>query len=128
MFFLSFRERFGLPIVELQQCGSYIVAPYKDWVPSHYMKDVYESGLGELTDNFIVYEGNKELLKEHISRVKASFDATSVVDRFKKSQPHLYCGDRAELARFIDMIRAKDITSNSHESYSIYNEKIALRT
>lgn len=126
MFFLSFRERFGLPIVELQHCGSYIAAPSKEWVPSHYLKDAYEPGLGALSDNFIIYDGNKELLKGHIERIKADRNAARVVDRLKRSQPFFYDGDREALARFIGLIREKKITSRSHEAYSVHNDDVML--
>ena len=43
IYFLSCDETFGLPIVELQLCGSYIGTSYKNWAPSHYIKkNVYE--------------------------------------------------------------------------------------
>lgn len=126
LFFLSFRESFGLPIVELQLCGSYICTPFKSWVPSHYIKEnIYEPGEGSLSKNFLVYGDDKELLKDEITRIKSSYDPEQVVQEFIRAHPHLYHGDLAELKTFIEKVERGTISSGSHNQYMQFNDQIA---
>jgi hypothetical protein len=98
LFFLSFRESFGLPIVELQLCGAKIATPYKNWAPSHYInKGIFSRGEGDLNRNFIVYENDLGLLKEKIQALKRNHNPQAVIDEFKTTTPHLYQGDLKEL-------------------------------
>ncbi len=125
LFFLSFRESFGLPIVELQLCGSYICAPYKNWAPSHYIgKSIYDKGEGALCRNFIIYDNDKEILKRKIKDIKSSYNPEAVIEEFKNCYPHLYSGDLSELRKSIDKVKSGAITYNSHKSYQRFNEHI----
>jgi hypothetical protein len=125
LFFLSFRESFGLPIVELQLCGSYICTPYKNWAPSHYInKSIYNRYEGDLSKNFIVYNNDKDVLKREIRRIRASYNPTEVIEEFKNKHPHLYKGDLNELRVFIEKVRSGNINSTSHEHYVDINKQI----
>lgn len=122
LFFLSFPESFGLPIVEVQLCGGYICTPYESWVPSHYIgKDIYESGPGSLSGNFIVYDNDMRWLKRRLETVRATYDPDTVVQEFRRSHPHLYQGDRDALRSFTDTLRSGEVTHQSHLEYSKYN-------
>jgi hypothetical protein len=117
-YFLAHRESFGLPIVELQNCGSYIFTPYKNWAPSHYInKDVSEKGEGDLSDNFIVYNNQKELLIKELLRIKSKFDASVVIERFSAKHPHLRFGDLENLKLVITMIKDGRINSLTHSEH-----------
>jgi hypothetical protein len=125
LFFLSFRESFGLPIVELQLCGSYICTPYRHWAPSHYIKkSCFECGEGELGNNFIVYNNDKETLKKQIVRIRSAYNPGQVIQEFSKSYPHLHHGDIGELERFVGLLKQGRIHADSHRNYKIHNQQI----
>ena len=113
------RESFGLPICEVQACGSYVFTPYSEWAPSHWLKkDVMQPGPGELPSNFVVYDNDKDLLITEIKRVKAMYDPKEVVNNFHRNHRHLFHGDSEELKRFIQMVERGQIHSKSHEQYA----------
>ncbi|MBX9659164.1 MAG: glycosyltransferase family 4 protein [Nitrospiraceae bacterium] len=119
IFFLAMRESFGLPICELQACGSYVFTPYSEWAPSHWLKkDLTQAGRGELPSNFIVYDNDKEVLMKEIARIKAVYDPKEVVNNFHRHHRHLSYGDTVELKRFIGMVESGEIHSKSHEQYA----------
>jgi hypothetical protein len=118
IYFLAHRESFGLPICELQACGSYIFTPYSHWCPSHWIKeDLSISGEGALSSNFVVYNNNKEMLIQEISRIKADFNSNKVRETFKFHHSQFIEGDTIELQKFIDSILSGKIHSKSHEGY-----------
>jgi hypothetical protein len=119
IYFLAHRESFGLPICELQACGSYIFTPYSTWCPSHWIKeDLSKPGEGKLSPNFIVYDNDKEKLIQEITRIKANFSASKVREIFQKYYPQLIHGDTAELREFIELIQSGKIHSRCYTSYS----------
>lgn len=119
IYFLAMRESFGLPICELQASGSYVFTPYPEWAPSHWLKqDVMQPGPGELPENFVVYDNDKDLLIQEIKRVKAMYDPKVVVNNFHRNHRHLFYGDSEELKRFIQMVERGQIHSKSHEQYA----------
>jgi len=127
IYFIAFRESFGLPICELQACGSYIFTPYAHWVPSHWIKpDLSVPGPGEISPNFIVYHNDLETLKNKIIQIKKSFDAKQVRQRFLKYHPQLFYGDLKELQRFVNLLQTKQITSQSHLKYPNISEVVRL--
>ncbi|RZK13830.1 MAG: hypothetical protein EOO43_17280, partial [Flavobacterium sp.] len=114
-YFLAHRESFGLPIVEVQNCGSYIFTPYKNWAPSHYInKAVSDSGEGDLSGNFIVYDNQKDKLAKELMRIKNEFNASVVIETFTASHPHLRCGDLEKLKLVSSMIKDGRINSLTH--------------
>lgn len=123
IFFLSCEETFGLPIVELQLCGSYIGTPYKNWAPSHYInKNIYEGGEGDLGRNFIVYNNDKEILKQQIIWIRQNYHPQAVIKEFAKEYAHLYHGDTKELQKFVDLLKAGAIHAKSHHNYDRFNK------
>jgi hypothetical protein len=118
LYFLAFRESFGLPICELQACGAYIFTPYAEWCPSHWMKpDLSVPGPGRLSPNFVVYDGNKDRLVDAICRVRASYDAQRVFETFLAHHPHFFRGDLDELRKFVEMVRSGQIHGKLHERH-----------
>ena len=119
IYFLAHRESFGLPICELQACGSYVFTPYSNWCPSHWIKeDLAQEGPGELSPNFITYHNDLDRLTSEINRIKSTYDPHLVVDTFDRYHPQLHYGDIKELERFVRMIESGEITSKSHEQYA----------
>ena len=88
VFFLSMRESFGLPICEVQACGAYVFTPHSNWQPAHWLKgDPHVPGPGTLSENFIVYGNDKEILKGQIERIKSSYDPARVTRIFRHEAP-----------------------------------------
>ena len=119
IFFLAHRESFGLPICELQACGSYVFTPYSDWCPAHWLKaSLAQPGPGTLSKNFVVYNNDKQFLINEIERVKSSYDPYEVLSTFKNIHPQLYRGDLDELNQFVRMVESGEIHSQCHREYS----------
>lgn len=114
VYFVAFRESFGMPICELQACGALVLTPYVDWCPSHYLEKP-GSGAGQLPENFIVYNNDKRQLVNELKRLKRTHDPTRTLEKFKSEQPHFYYGNIEELARFVELVRNGEITSKSHK-------------
>lgn len=118
IYFVACEEAFGLPICELQACGSHVFTPYPDWCYAHgHKKDLTVSGLGTLSPNFIVYHNDLYKLIAEIDRIKDSYDPQRVLDNFKHYDSDFYGGDIAALQKFIDMIERNEIESTSHRNY-----------
>jgi len=128
MYFVAFRESFGLPIIELQLCGSIIFTPYKEWLPAHFLnKSIYEAGNGTLGSNFFIYNNDLEKLKDYIINLKKNYSPNAVIENFKKEYPSYYSGDKVELRDFVSKLKNQDITGLSHSDYEIYNKYINLK-
>jgi len=127
MYLLAHRESFGLPICELQACGSYILSPYKHWVGSHFIKDVYTAGEGALSSNFIIYNNDKEKLKNEIIKIKRNYNPQNVISNFRQNYPHYWEGDTDVLREFIDNVKNKTIHSQSHKEYKKLNNTIITK-
>lgn len=122
-YLLAMRESFGLPICELQACGSYVFTPYTEWCPSHSLKsDLSRPGPGDLSPNFIVYGNDKNRLIEELRRIKAAYDPGAVVANFHEYHPQLFRGDEVALDDFITKVRSGQITSRSHRNYPPLHE------
>ena len=118
-YFVAMRESFGLPICELQLCGSYVVTPYSNWCPSHWRKpDVYAEGAGELSPNFIVYQNDKNCLVRELQRLKANHDPGAVIANFRRYHPQFAAGNEEQLEDFVRKVRDGAITSQSHREYA----------
>jgi hypothetical protein len=119
IYLLAMRESFGLPICELQACGSYVFTPYAHWCPSHWLKaDLTQEGPGECSPNVIVYDNDKTRLIQEIRRIKAAYDPQTVVDRFHDYHPQLFHGDEDQLRNFVQKIRDGAVHSLSHKDYA----------
>jgi hypothetical protein len=118
LYFLAHWESFGLPICELQACGSYIFTPYAYWCQAHSIKkDIGVSGLGKFSPNFIIYNNDKDILIKEINKIKATYNPKVVFDTFKQYHPQLLYGDMNELTKFIEMVKQHKINGNSHNKY-----------
>lgn len=116
--FPAFRESFGLPICELQACGSYVFIPYAEWAGAHWIKsDLRIAGPGTLSPNFIVYDNDKDKLVREINRIKSNYDPRRVHDTFLSYHPQLFHGDTKELRRFVEMVKDREIHADSHQQY-----------
>jgi hypothetical protein len=118
IYFLASPESFGLPICELQLCGSYVFTAYERFCQAHQeKKDATLPGSGELSSNFIVYNNDKQTLKNLIKAVKNNYDPQNVINTFKNHQSHFYHGDPEALRKFVELIAKREITSSSHKAY-----------
>lgn len=123
-FFLSFRETFGLPIIELQLCGAKVFLPFKHWAPSHYLKNSDEPGIGNLGSNFIVYENDKDKLKLELISLKDGFDSEKNLLTFKTEYPYFHRFNLDNIKKFIFLLRSGRISSISHTEYKILNNEL----
>lgn len=120
--FLSFRESFGLPIVENQLCGNFIFSPYKYWTPSHYLnKRAVQSGEGGLGSNFRVYENDLEQLKLQLQQCKDNHQPQQVREIFEAQYPQFYHGDLGALKIMLDKVTAGEIHGRSHLDHEKFN-------
>lgn len=102
VYFIAFRESFGLPICEVQACGGLVATPYSHWVPSHWIKeDLHQPGEGRLGSNFLVYENEVDRLTEMLIRAKDTWDPKTVRKTFLLEYPHYFRGDTASLEHAI---------------------------
>jgi len=125
VYLVSFRESFGLPIVELQQCGAKIFTPYAEWVPAHYLnKSNKKNTIGTLGSNFVVYK-NIEGLKTALKKEKEKFKAEENVKNFKEEYPLYDRISDIQFDLFVSMIKDGRITNRSHENYKKYNDFIS---
>ena len=127
IYFLAHRESFGLPIVELQNCGCYIFTPYKRWAPSHYInKNIYSRGEGNLNSNFIIYNNDPLLLEKKIKEIRSNYSAKKVVKEFIKKNNNFYKGNLNNLRKFIKKLKTNKINYTSHQNYKNLEEHIVL--
>jgi hypothetical protein len=121
---LSFRESFGLPIVENQLCGNWIFTPYASWTPSHFIdKAVDESGEGRLGSNFVVYDNDLKQLMVAIEQCKQTPPQT-LFEHFCLEYPQLHHGDLTALQQFCLQVGSKNIDALSHQNYLHLNSLI----
>lgn len=127
LYFVSSRESFGLPVLEIQLCGGMIATPFASWLPAHFLdKNIHEAGNGRLGSNFIMYENNLELLKDKITYTKNCFNSTKNKNNFINEYPDYYRINKVKMKDFIVRISNKEITNMSHLEYKKYNEYISL--
>jgi hypothetical protein len=118
IYFVAHRESFGIPICELQACGSYVFTPYSNWCPSHWIKpNIFKEGPGQLPPNFVVYNNDLQTLVGKIETIRQSYNPRTVFDSFIEYHPELYFGNQAELERFLAMLEKHYIRSGSCKQY-----------
>jgi hypothetical protein len=118
IYFVAHRESFGIPVCELQACGSYIFTPYGNWCPSHWIKsDIYKEGPGDLPPNFVVYNNDLETLVRKIETVKRNYDPQTVFESFLQYHSKYYLGNPTELERFLTMLEKREIYSGRCKQY-----------
>lgn len=120
-FLMSRSEAFGLPVSEVQACGSQVFLPDPHWAAAHWLGDnFYIKREPSLTSNFVVYESDVDSLAARLQSAADSFNPSPVRETFLREQPQLYYGDLDELRRFLSMIERREIHSElHHEHYPI---------
>jgi glycosyltransferase involved in cell wall biosynthesis len=119
-FLMAHRESFGLPICELQACGSLIFTPRAEWAGAHWIKtDLKTPGPGRHSRNFVVYENDAESLARRLEQARAGFDAAGVRNEFLAAQPQLYYGDQKALGDFLTMVDEGRIDSRAHQLHGM---------
>jgi hypothetical protein len=102
IFFISFRESFGLPICEIQACGGLIATPFPDWTPSHWIKqNINEPGPGRLGSNFIVYDNNMGKLLRCLMEARRNWNPLNVRNQFISEYGKYYFGDSESLKKHL---------------------------
>jgi len=119
LFMLAHRESFGLPICELQACGSVIFAPHSNWAGAHWMKtNPHSAGPGLHSPNFCIYDNDSDTLVEQLSQVKRTFDPDHVVRTFEDRQPQLFRGDRGAVQQFLGLVQRGEIHGALHREHA----------
>ena len=117
-FLMSRSEAFGLPVSEVQACGSLVFLPDPHWAAAHWLGDnFYVKREPALTSNFIVYEEDPDLLASRLRAAAEAFDPGRARETFIKEQPQLYYGDGEELRRFLDRVGSGEIHSRLHSEH-----------
>ena len=129
IYFLSMPENFGIPIVELQNCGCKVFTPYRYWAAAHYInKDPHEKGDGDLNDNFVVYSNDPQTLKKEILNLKEKFSSKNVIKEFSNKNLDYYSGNLLNLKKVLDKIERNEINSMSGSLYKELEKEIILST
>jgi hypothetical protein len=119
VFLMAHRESFGLPICELQACGSLIFTPHSDWAGAHWMKhDITVSGPGSHSGNIVVYRNSVDALVEELHAARVAFNPAGVVKTFAESHPHLFRGNQEVLADFLEKVSDGAIHSELHVEHA----------
>ncbi len=125
LYFLPARQSFGLPICELQACGSYVLTPSAAWAPSHWLKtDLSVPGPGTLSPNFVVYGNGGGSLEDVIARLRTDYDPQRVFDTFLRFHPQLFRGNVPGLARFLEQIASGEIHSERHHDHPALKSQV----
>jgi hypothetical protein len=118
IYFLASPESFGLPICELQACGSLVFAADPHWPASHWLgDDYYAKREPMLSPNFVIYENDPEVLAETIRKTAMTFDPGRVRERFVEYQPYFFRGDREALRVFLSQVDSGAIHSRLHKEH-----------
>ena len=117
-FLMSRSEAFGLPVSEVQACGSQVFLPDPHWAAAHWLgENFYEKREPSLTSNFVVYENDPDALAARLRSAAESFDPDGVRSTFIREQPQLYYGDSSELQRFLGKVESGEIHSRLHSEH-----------
>ena len=120
VFFLAHRESFGLSIVEVQACGSFVATPKAEWAGAHWIKeDLSVPGPGRLSPNFLVYDNDLGKLTEQLEMARSSFDAERNLQTFKEFHPQLYRGDPDAVGDFLSKVEDGTINSRLHAQHEM---------
>jgi hypothetical protein len=119
LYFLASSEAFGLPVCELQACGSLVFTPDPYWPASHWVgRNYYAKREPRLSPNFVVYENDVERLSDLVRTTASVVNPVKVRETFEEYQPELLHGDRAELERFLADVSSGKIHSRLHREHA----------
>jgi len=122
-------ENFGLPIVELQNCGCKVFIPNKYWAAAHYTnKDPHEKGDGDLNNNFVVYNNDPQILKKEILDLKEKFSSKKVIEEFANKNSDFYSGNLLNLKKVLDKIKNNEINPSRGLNYRELEKEIIPST
>lgn len=113
IYFLAHMESFGVPICELQACGSRILTPYSDWCDAHRLPRN-----DELPPNFTVYSNSKKELIQTLRKLKADANPRKVIERFREYHGHFITGNPDALQDVLDKVGRNEISGRSHLNYT----------
>jgi len=117
-FLMSRSEAFGLPISEVQACGSLVFLPDPHWAAAHWLGDNFRiKREPSLTSNFVVYENDADALAARLRSAAETFNPAEVRDTFVREQPQLYYGDGDVLRHFLDRVENGEIHSRLHSEH-----------
>ena len=117
-FLMSRSEAFGLPVSEVQACGSLVFLPDPHWAAAHWLGDnFYIKREPSLTSNFVVYENDVDALAASLQSASENFDPLRARETFIREQPQLYFGDAAELSKFLERVQNGEIHSRLHSEH-----------
>ena len=117
-FLMSRSEAFGLPVSEVQACGSLVFLPDPHWAAAHWLGDnFYIKREPSLTSNFVVYENDVDALAASLQSASENFDPLRARETFIREQPQLYYGDGAELSKFLERVQNGEIHSRLHSQH-----------
>jgi hypothetical protein len=122
IYFPAHMESFGLPICELQACGSRILTPYGDWCDAHRLPES-----DQLPPNFIIYSNNKAKLVQTIKDLKKEANPREAAEQFRKYHRHFMTGNLNALQDSLDQIGRNEISSQSHFNYTEMTGQIPNR-
>ena len=117
-FLMSRSEAFGLPISEVQACGSLVFLPDPHWAAAHWLGDnFYIKREPSLNSNFVVYENDADALATRLRSAAEKFNPAQVRETFIREQPQLYYGDGDVLRLFLDRVANGEIHSRLHSEH-----------
>lgn len=118
IYFLASSEAFGMPICELQACGSLVFTPDPYWPASHWLGDNYYARREpRLSPNFVVYENDVIALANRISAALAATDPVRVRQTLENYQPDLLRGSREAVREFLGRVESGGIHSRLHRDH-----------
>lgn len=117
-FLMSRSEAFGLPVSEVQACGSMVFLPDPHWAAAHWLgDDFYFKREPSLTSNFVVYENDADAIAARLRSAAETFNPAEVRETFVREQPQLYYGDADVLRHFLDRVANGEIHSRLHREH-----------
>jgi glycosyl transferase family 1 len=126
-FLMTRSEAFGLPVCEVQACGSRVFLPDPHWAAAHWLGDnFHEKREPRLSSNFVVYENDPDALASQLRSAADEFNPAAVRETFIREQPQLYYGDSSELKKFLARVESGEIHSRLHAEHYPIGRSVAV--
>ncbi len=126
LYFLAHMESFGLPICELQACGSKVFTPKASWCDAHRLDDATTESR-KLPSNIVCYENNVDRLVQEIERVKTEGSPAEVVHHFLRDHPQFFRGDLPAVRTFLGRLESGEIHARLHEQHAGLLGRVQVR-